>query len=330
MRAAFFLVTAALLLDGQEGQRFAEIRDLKTEGGQTVGVCRLGYRTHGTLNQDGTNAVLFPTWFTGKSADLESYIGPGKLVDAARFFVVAVDALANGVSCSPSNAGGRFPRVTVGDMVQAQHRLLAEQLGVKRLHAVVGISMGGMQAFEWITAFPDFAGRAVPIIGSPRLNSSDLLLWQAQLSAIEAAEACGCDPKKILAAVDAMHLFALRTPAWQAANVPRSEFAKLALSFGEAPGAMDPRDRAAQLRAMMDHDVSRRFGGSMEKAAAAVRSRTLVVVASQDHMVHPGPALDFARLIKARTIVLDGDCGHLAPDCEAERMTPEVKAFLER
>jgi homoserine O-acetyltransferase len=220
--------------------------------------------------------------------------------------------------------------VTIGDMVRAQHRLLTGQFGIRRVHAVIGISMGGMQAFEWITAYPDFSDRAVPIIGSPRLNSSDLLLWQAQLSAIEAAESCGCDPKKLMAAVDAVHLFALRTPAWQAANVPRAEFAKLALSLGKEPGAMDPRDRAAQLRAMMDHDVSRRFGGSMEKAAAAVRARTLVVVASQDHMVHPGPALDFARPIKARTIVLEGDCGHMAPGCETERMTPEVKAFLER
>jgi homoserine O-acetyltransferase len=331
MRSLFAVcLLACLPLTGQQGQRFAEIKELRLDSGAVLGSCRTGFRTYGVLNPEGDNAIVFPTWFTGKSGDLESYIGPGKLVDTRRFFVVAVDALANGVSSSPSNTPGGFPRVSVGDMVRAQYRLLTEHLGVKRLHAAIGISMGGMQVFEWITAYPGFVARAVPVIGSPRLNSSDLLLWQAQLSAIEAAGECGCDPRKMLAAVDAMHQFALRTPAWQAANTSRGDFARMAQTFGKSPGAMDPRDRAAQLRAMMDHDVSRGFGGSMEKAAGAVRASVLVVAAAQDHMVHPGPALEFARLLQAQVVLLEGDCGHMAPGCESDRMTPAVKSFLER
>ena len=139
----------------------------------------MGYRTFGTLNADRSNAVLFPTWFSGKSEDLAAFMGAGQLVDTTKFFAVAVDALGNGVSCGAGSAP-----VTIGDMVRSQHRLMTEKFGIGKLHAVIGISMGGMQTFEWITAFPGFMKNAVPIIRSPKLTSVDLLLWQAELSAI--------------------------------------------------------------------------------------------------------------------------------------------------
>jgi homoserine O-acetyltransferase len=77
-------------------------------------------------------------------------------------------------------------------MVNSQHRLLTEVLGVDRLHAVVGVSMGGMQTFEWIVAYPEFVDHAVPVVGSPRLDGYDLLLWTTQLEVIENAYACDC------------------------------------------------------------------------------------------------------------------------------------------
>ena len=77
---------------------------------------------------------------------------------------------------------------------------------------------------------------------------------------------------------------------------------------------------------MIHHDVS--HGGSLEDAAKKVKARVLVVVAAQDHMVNPKPALDFAPLIGAKTLVLESDCGHLAPGCEMSKMAPSVRAFL--
>lgn len=323
------LLALACPLAAQTGQQFHELRDLRLESGDRLASCRIGYRTYGTLNAERSNAVLFPTWFTGKSADLEGFMGGGKLVDSTRYFVITVDALANGVSCSPSNSAGTFPPVTVRDMVNSQHRLLREHFGLKRLHAVMGISMGGMQTFEWMTAYPGFAERAVPIIGSPRQTSTDLLLWQAELSAIESAETCRCDPRTAMRAVQAIHEFALRTPNWRARDTPPGDFGKLMGQLAErAEKGMDPRDWAAQLRAMMAHDVASRFGGSLEKAAEAVKARALIVVATQDHMVNPLPALEFARLMKADTLELTGDCGHMATACESARMTAAVSQFL--
>jgi len=130
-------------------QQFAELGDLKLQGGTVIQDFRLGYRTLGKLNAQKSNAILWPTWLGGKSQDLLEFLGPGKVVDTSSYFVVLVDAIGNGVSTSPSNSKHQpvmqFPSFTIRDMVEAEHRLLTEVLHISRLHAVMGISMGGMQ-----------------------------------------------------------------------------------------------------------------------------------------------------------------------------------------
>jgi len=305
-------------------QQYAAIRDLKLESGPPI-QCRIGYRTFGALNTERSNAILFPTWFSGKSEDLAGFMGPGKLVDTSKYHVIAVDALANGQSCSPSNTGGALPRVTIRDMVNSQIRLLKDHLGIRKLHAVIGISMGGMQTFEWMVAYPQFMKFAVPIIGSPKLTTADLLLWQAELGAIEAVQKAGGDPRSAMPAVNAMHQFALYTPEWLVENKPASDFPAMQAQFEkDAREGMDPRDFAAQLRAMMGHDISRGFGGSMDAAVKAVKAQVLVVVAPQDHMVNPVPASKLG----FRVLQLEGNCGHMAPGCQMDKLKAEVAAFL--
>jgi homoserine O-acetyltransferase/O-succinyltransferase len=323
---AFVLFSTSLVAADQQ---FYELKALKLVSGKTVSSCRVGYRTFGTLNEAKSNAVVFPTWFSGKSAELEQFFGAGKLVDTRSYFGVAIDALGNGVSCSPSNVSGGLPQIAIADMVQAEYRVLTEGLGLKVVHAVVGISMGGMQTFEWIARYPDFMKKAVPIIGSPKLTTADLLLWQAELSAIEAAEACHGDRRNAMFAVQAMHRFALRTPEYWASSPADADWIKVKADLrSEAANTIDPADWAAQLRAMMAQDVAANAGGSMQRAAASVRARTLVVIATQDHMVNPTPGLLFAEGAKAEVLKLTGNCGHMATSCESAKMTAAVRAFL--
>ena len=91
---------------------------------------------------------------------------------------------------------------------------------------------------------------------------------------------------------------------------------------------MAPADFAAQLRAMIHHDISRRYGGNMAKTAAVVRSRVLIVIAPEDHMVNPEPAREFARLGSFGVLELSGPCGHMATSCEAGLLNAAVDAFL--
>jgi homoserine O-acetyltransferase len=317
-------------------QQFFLLRNFQLASGERIPECRLGFRTFGQLNAARSNAVLFPTWFSGNTERLEPFIGPDKLIDDSRFFVILVDALANGVSCSPSNLNGALSHVTIADMVQAQHRLLTEHFQLNHLHAVIGISMGGMQTFEWMVRFPSFLSRAIPIIGSPRLTTHDLLLWQAQLSILEQAESCSSNLRQAMRAVQLVHQFALYTPQWRAENSPPASFPQLRQQIDQqAATALDPRDWAAQLRAMIHHDIAR--GAPLDTVAALVQARTLVVVATQDHMVHPAPALDFFSLLarsahpaasQSQLLQLTGSCGHMATTCEAATLQPRVRDFL--
>jgi len=158
--AIAFLPFAALGQSaGAEGaQQFAELGSCKLESGQQITDCRIGYRTWGKLNAAGTNAVLAPTWFTGNSDGLSNALVQSKIVDPAKYFVIVVDALGDGVSSSPSNSKSQprmqFPAFTTRDMVNTEYRLATEVLKLKHLHAVIGISMGGMQTFEWMVDYP--------------------------------------------------------------------------------------------------------------------------------------------------------------------------------
>src|ERR1700688_337265 len=177
----------APLMDGT--QRFAELGDFKLQGGGVIQDLRLGYRTLGKLNANRSNAVLWPTWLGGKSEDLLKFVGPGKVADTTNYFVILVDAIGNGISSSPANSKKqplmKFPKFGIRDMVESERRLVAEVLHLPHLRAVMGISMGGMQTFEWIVAYPDFMDVAIPMAGSPQSTSYDKLLWLSQIEAIE-------------------------------------------------------------------------------------------------------------------------------------------------
>src|ERR1700733_5395038 len=118
--------------------KFASLGDFRLESGEVIRDCRIGYRTFGKLNADASNAILIPTWANGTTDQLQHSIGPKNgVVDYAEYFVVLVDALANGVSSSPSNSNAqsrmKFPKITVRDMVNNQHQVLTGTLGLKHL-----------------------------------------------------------------------------------------------------------------------------------------------------------------------------------------------------
>jgi homoserine O-acetyltransferase len=338
MRIAVAVAVLGLLPACQaqaQQQQLADVGDLKLESGEVIRNCRIGYRTFGRLNAQRSNAVLALTWFTGTSEGLAGFFGRGQMVDQDHYGI-AVDALGDGVSSSPSNSPAqprmKFPRFTIRDMVESQRRLL-RQLGIEHLKAVVGISMGAMQAFQWAVAYPGFMDKVIAIQGSPRLGAYDLVLWQAQNDALMLDPAWnGGDYKsqpggRLIAAISAL------------ADVPPARFNRentreraSATIAAQARGveAFDANNRIRQAQAMMAHDVAAPFGGSLDRAAAAVTAKMLVVVGTTDHIVSPGPALDFARAAHATVLTLENDCGHGAAGCELERVKRAVSELLAR
>lgn len=325
------LVSLSGSVTGQDLQ-VAELGECHLESGEVLQDCRIGFRSLGTIAADSDNVVLFPTWFGGTSEELLGVIGPEAMIDTSEFFVVLVDAFGNGVSSSPSNSpaqsGDAFPRTTIRDMVRHQHRLLTETLGISSLKAVVGISMGGMQAFEWAVSYPGFAEKIVPIVGSPRLAVYDIVLWETDLRILEWFLACRCQPP---AAVRRGLFFLMGGPDYHSRLSPRDSLPRARASL-EAASLTEERayDLRVQLHAMIDHDVSAPFHGSLELAAARVQAEVLVVVGLTDHVVTPTPALEFARLLDARTLEFGNDCGHQAPWCERAVSYPAIQEFLSR
>src|SRR3954449_6413186 len=124
--------------------------DLKLESGEAIRDFSISYVTHGTLNAQKSNAILMVTAISGNHHRLDFMIGPGKALDTDKYFIICTDAISNGLTTSPSNSKAQphmsFPRFAIRDMVQSQYRLVKEKFGIEHLLAVVGPSMGGMQA----------------------------------------------------------------------------------------------------------------------------------------------------------------------------------------
>ena len=321
----------------QEGeQQFADLGRCTLESGQAIEHCRVGYRTFGHLNAARDNAVLMPTWLYGKSGDLAGLFGDGSsashLVDTRRLFGIAIDAFADGVSSSPSNSetqhGVDFPAITMHDMINAEYRVVTETLGLKHLRAVVGLSMGGEQTFAWAVAYPGFFDLAVPILGTPRLTSYDLQVKEIMLGTIYSDPEFHDGRYTQQPGLKLANLFGaltVTTPEFRNQQTPRNRFEQF-VQTTEAQQPIDANDRVAQLKAVVRHDVIGKR--TLAEAAHATTARFLIIVAAEDHLVNPGPALEWAAALGAPTYISHGSCAHLIMNCDAAEVSRRVREFL--
>lgn len=316
-----------------QNQLYGQIGNFRLQSGKIIEHCRIGYRTYGSPNSSFSNVILFPTWFGGNTKDLAGLVGPGKMINSSKYFVITVDALGDGRSSSPSNdemqPNQKFPKFTIDDMVRAEHALLTGVLSIRHVYAVVGISMGGMQTFQWLTLYPNFMKKAIPIVGSPRLTSYDDILWTSELRAINEGLDSNAPEELIAKTVNAIHTMNLTTPDYRISQTPPSAFDSfMKKSDQNFMKTFNPYDWASQLRAMMAQNIYAPFHNSIKAAAATVKAKVLIVVSLQDHMVNPHPAMAFAPLIHAKLLKLNSDCGHLATGCKAEVMDAAIHKFL--
>ncbi len=143
--------------------------------GLTLPSAKLVYQTYGTLAPDKRNVVLYPTSYGAHHTDIDWLIGPGKILDPSRYFIVIPNQFGNGLSSSPSNLSepfgrGRNPVFTHWDNVTAQRRLLEDVFGVEKLALIYGWSMGGQQALHWGAMFPDRVERIAALCTSARTS----------------------------------------------------------------------------------------------------------------------------------------------------------------
>jgi len=166
-----------------------ELGDVRLSTGQTLRAAKLAYKTYGTLNEDKSNAIVYPTWYSGQHQDNEWLIGEGMSLDPSKYFIIVPNMLGNGLSSSPSNTpaphdGARFPKVTFYDQVEQQHRLVTERFGIEKLALVTGWSMGAGQTYQWAVSYPAMVERALPFCGSSKTSEHNIVFLEAVKYAI--------------------------------------------------------------------------------------------------------------------------------------------------
>lgn len=168
--------------------------DLVLQSGAVLPDAMLAYKTHGRLNATGDNVILCPTWFGGDHTGNEWLIGAGKALDPAQYLIVIPNLFGNGLSSSPSNTrppfnAAAFPNITILDNVRAQHRLLVDHLGVRRVRLATGWSMGAMQVFHWGARYPEMVDLIAPFCGAARCSRHNFVFLEGLKAALHADSA---------------------------------------------------------------------------------------------------------------------------------------------
>lgn len=322
------------------------------EGGVLQGV-RVAYRSWGSLNPAGDNAVLVCHALTG-SADVDEWwqgvLGPGRALDPDQDFVVSSNVLGGCYGTTgpgsplpgfPRGMGPEFPHVTIRDQVRLQ-ALLLDALGVRRLSLVVGGSMGGMQALEWAVMKPLPVGAAA-VIGAPGRHSPWAIgLGELQRRAIrEDPDWRGGrydaqrPPLKGMALARGVAMCSYRSPGsfglrFSRDRAPDGEFqveSYLRYQGSKLGARFDANSYLVLSRAMDTHDLAR-ARGEMASVLNGIQPRTLVVGISSDILYLPEELEELAAGIPGGELVWIGSPhGHDAFLMEQEELSGILAAF---
>lgn len=353
------------------GRRFVAVGDLELENGQVLSGAKLAYECWGRPNAARDNAVLILHALTGdthvcgpvgpghsSSGWWQGIVGPGLPIDTEKFWVIVPNVLGGCQgSTGPSSShpadgkpwGSRFPSLTTRDMVQAEARL-ADYLGIRQWHTIVGPSAGGHRALEWAITYPQRLRNLVLVATGAQTTAEQAAWAHAQLEAIELdphwnggdyyEQAEG--PWRGLGLARKIAHTTYRSDDelhYRFGNQPQGEEdplhggrlavqsyldhhgAKLALRF-------DAGSYRTLTRAMLTHDVGRGRGG-IEKALGSITARTLVVSVDSDRLFRPRQAIELLNLIpRAQSALVRTPYGHDGFLIESAQVAAILKHFL--
>lgn len=330
-----------------------ELGDLKLESGAVIPSFRMTYITFGTLNPEKSNAILSLHGLQGNRNGQSFLAGPGRAFDTNRYFVVQPDTLGMATvepnaTTSPTRSGLNmsFPRFSVRDMVQAEHRMLTECLGIQRLVAVSGVSMGGIESLQWAVSYPTFMEAVIPIVPTARTPRQGNYAWEGVRQTIM------LDPK-------------WRDGAYPSDDPPRAGIGvglQIQSILGSSAGGyeetfsnreqvldayaadvkvlgerLQPRDWIYRSWAIQGHDISlgSPFNGILAEAARSIRARVLLLPNCYDQLHPPreSAVLEVAQHIPTAKLVdlddIGGHRGFQSPRAVGV-ITAEVKELLKR
>ena len=172
---------------GQQADAWFE--NYKFRDGETLDRVKIHYATLGTPHRNASgdidNAVLVLHWTGADSRALlsptymKALFDPGRPLNAARYYLIFPDSVGHGQSSKPSDGlRAKFPNYDYEDIVDLQHKVVTETLGINHLHAILGMSMGGMNAWQWAERYPHMMDGVMPVVSLPIAVSGRNLLWR--------------------------------------------------------------------------------------------------------------------------------------------------------
>ena len=352
---------------------------LALESGQALAAVELAYKTYGRLNAECSNAVIVhhaltgdqhvasPHPQTGRPGWWPRMIGSGRPIDTDRLFVIAANVIGGCMGstgpASPDPATGRpfglnFPVITIGDMVAAQVRLL-DHLGVDRLYATVGGSMGGMQALALAAAYPERTAKCLAIATAARHTAQNIAFHEVGRQAVMADPdwrsgdylQLGVRPEKGLAVARmAAHVTYLSEPALQRKFGRELQGEGQRLSFGfdadfqvesylrhQGQSFVDRFDANSYLyitRAMDYFDLAAPHGGVLAQAFAGAREVEFLLASFTSDWLYP--TAESRRVVRALNaagarvsfVEIESDKGHDAFLLDEPVLEDAVRGFL--
>ena len=309
-----------------------ELGEFELQSGQVLHDAFITYETHGDLNADRSNVIVYPTWYAGTHEANRGAIGDGRALDPSKYFIVVPDMFCNGMSSSPSNTPppfdrARFPLVTPYDNVMAQQRLLTEKYRIEKIAMVVGFSMSAQQAYHWGVQFPAMVGSIAPICGSARTSTHNWLFLEGVKLALQsdAAWAGGDyqDPP-----TSGLRAFSTVYAGWAASQTFYRQGLHLDLlgmqmkSMDEYLDFMtgffsqvDANDLLGMVATWQAADVSRRdpFNGDLSAALGAIQCPAMVMPSRTDLYFPPEDnEIEVAMMADAELRVIPSIYGHIA------------------
>ncbi|MBC7905940.1 MAG: homoserine O-acetyltransferase [Rhodospirillaceae bacterium] len=352
---------------------------IRLDCGVDLGPITVGFQTYGRLNADHSNAILIchaltgdqyladPHPLTGKPGWWSDLVGPGRLFDTDRYFLICSNVLGGCMGTTgpkeinPATGkpwGKDFPVITIGDMVQVQARLM-DHLGIGQLFCVVGGSMGGMQVLEWCAAYPERVFSAIPIATAARHSAQNIAFNEVGRQAIIADPDWkngdylehGTAPDRGLAVARmAAHITYLSEPALHRKFGRNLQGDRNGFSYGfgaefqvesylryQGSTFVDRFDANSYLyitRAMDYFDLAAEHDGQLSKAFTGTKTRVCVVSFSSDWLFPTCESRDVVRALNAVAanvsfVEVQSDKGHDAFLLDEPEFHATLTGFLE-
>lgn len=352
--------------------QYVEVKELTLDSGERLSPLTIAYETYGKLNEARSNAVLVLHAFSGDAHAAgvsakdgspgwwENMIGPGKAFDTSKYFVLCSNVLGG---CSGTTGPGstnpatgnpygmQFPFITMADMVRLQ-RELVRHLGIEKLLAVAGGSMGGMQALQWAAAYPEMCASVIPIASTHRHSAQQIAFNEVGRQAILAdpdfeggdyyggpGPGRGLSVARMVGHITYMSDDSMREKFGRRRRQMTNEESifevesYLRYNGGQFVGRFDANSYLSITRAMDTFDLSRDHA-SLGEVFEPFDGRFLVISFTSDWLYPSYQSQEIVRALRGRVkdvayVELQSNYGHDAFLIEAGEQTDLVRGFLD-